>query len=479
VEKYKAEMKYRTLYLSKAAHEFKSPLICINELIEEVDKQNNGNVRDLDLISKSINKVKNLSEYMMMLVKDFDFLSQNQTKKKYEIVKKEINLRRLVKFCYDIFKTRLDLKTAEDEAFVRLHYTIDTSLPMCFEGDEIRLKQILINLLSNSFKFTDEGEIRIEVRDFVEKDHHFMKFIVADTGKGIPEEKLSTIFQPFSKHELKNNTSGAGLGLGIVKELVEKAGKNLDVKSAVGKGTEISFLIPHHGSHQNPNHVVISFEDSYQEQFPQEPMIEHRNSNVVEGNGIQSLFSGKTEVKGSCYEFDYKNMGILDKPSEKSRSIGTTSRRSGGNVEFIDLLRTETNKKKYRIIVVEDESVVRKAVVRLLNSYTQGRVDIEVFECSDGAECLSLLYKGLTKRIEYDMIITDQSMRLVNGATLCQIMNNLITEQNLYELKIFMCSGYEANDSSLNALAKNKYFNGCFTKPLCKSHLDVMFEGVL
>lgn len=116
--------------------------------------------------------------------------------------------------------------------------------------DTIKLKQIIINLISNAFKFTDEGIIEIGCRLL---DDHHLAIYVSDTGIGIPEDKLSFIFERFT--QLNNATrkyiGGTGLGLSIVKGLVGLLGGDITVCSQVGKGSTFTFTIPCKAKHQH------------------------------------------------------------------------------------------------------------------------------------------------------------------------------------------------------------------------------------
>src|SRR5690606_33662081 len=110
-------------------------------------------------------------------------------------------------FCTDIFQTRLALKPRN----LKITHQINPELPPTIYTDEIRLKQILINLLSHSFKFTDVGFISLDVNVTTEEDGaKYLSFSVTDTGKGIPEDKIPLLTQPCNKLENENNANGAG-----------------------------------------------------------------------------------------------------------------------------------------------------------------------------------------------------------------------------------------------------------------------------
>jgi polar amino acid transport system substrate-binding protein len=124
---------------------------------------------------------------------------------------------------------------------------IAPQLTQQFRGDAGRLRQILLNLINNSVKFTGSGEIIIRaVVERTEEANVFVKFAVTDTGIGIPPEAIDSIFEPFVQADNTSKTvhGGTGLGLSICRHLVEYMGGELQAKSTVGKGSTFSFIVP-------------------------------------------------------------------------------------------------------------------------------------------------------------------------------------------------------------------------------------------
>jgi len=120
-------------------------------------------------------------------------------------------------------------------------------LPVCVVGDDHRLLRILINLLSNSIKFTQKGHISLYVNAIRSDDKKIiLQFSVKDTGSGIPEEKQTFIYEKFSRltPSNKNRYSGIGLGLRTVKQFVHELGGEIEVKSEINKGTIFTVLLP-------------------------------------------------------------------------------------------------------------------------------------------------------------------------------------------------------------------------------------------
>ncbi len=124
---------------------------------------------------------------------------------------------------------------------------IDEDVPKQLVGDSVRLQQILLNLTGNALKFTEKGEVLVNVHKIEEQEGRVeLLFTVSDTGVGIPKEKLEMIFESFKQadEEVFAKYGGTGLGLSIAKELVEQQGGALKIKSKVGKGTILEFNLP-------------------------------------------------------------------------------------------------------------------------------------------------------------------------------------------------------------------------------------------
>jgi signal transduction histidine kinase/DNA-binding response OmpR family regulator len=130
-------------------------------------------------------------------------------------------------------------------------YLVDYNLRIHYEGDAMRIRQVLVNLVSNAIKFTEKGEVTIEVCEMPRQprdtgDIHRLVFRVSDTGIGIPAERLDRLFKVFSQVDASTTRKygGSGLGLVICQKLVEIMGGEISVESALGQGTAFTFDLP-------------------------------------------------------------------------------------------------------------------------------------------------------------------------------------------------------------------------------------------
>lgn len=149
----------------------------------------------------------------------------------------------------NLFEGILNLqKPAVMQKNLLLKLEYDSNLPECLIGDDYRIQRILINLISNAIKFTEQGSIKIIVSaKSIEKNICLLSIKIEDTGIGIPLEKQDFIFEKFGKLNESNQMiyPGIGLGLRVVKQFMEELKGKLKLVSEVGKGTSFSLLIPY------------------------------------------------------------------------------------------------------------------------------------------------------------------------------------------------------------------------------------------
>lgn len=131
---------------------------------------------------------------------------------------------------------------------IQLLTEIDNQVPKTIKGDPSKLSQVLLNLLGNAIKFVDKGHIKLAVR-VIERDENncILEFSVADTGIGISNEKLNSIFESYAQAEDDTfiKYGGTGLGLSITKEIIEKQNGGIEISSQLGFGTTVTFRIPY------------------------------------------------------------------------------------------------------------------------------------------------------------------------------------------------------------------------------------------
>lgn len=224
--------KARAEFLSTVSHELRTPLNAINGithlLIEDKPKQNQLHY---------LNSLKFSGNYLLTFINEILEINRIDSNN-IEIEYIDFNLKQLLT---DIQNSLSEIASKNNNRFT---LEIDENIPETLLGDPTKLSQIFINLINNALKFTHNGEVNVIVR-LVDKGDDFSRinFTVKDTGIGIPEEKQETIFDSFSQGSIEINRKygGTGLGLTIVKKLVDLLGGEIGLTSEIGVGTTFAF----------------------------------------------------------------------------------------------------------------------------------------------------------------------------------------------------------------------------------------------
>jgi len=219
-------------FLSTITHELRTPLYAVTGLthllLEESPTENQ---------KEHLNSLKFSGEYLLSLINNILDLNKLEAKK-VEVLDTSFDLEKRIS---DVL---VALKNSADDKKTKLHYNFDPDIPKKLKGDPLKISQILINLVGNSIKFTEEGEIWINVNRVNQVGQSvFLHFEIKDTGEGISKEKQSSIFENFTQGSLQINRKfgGTGLGLSIVKNLLNLMNSEIYLDSELGKGSTFSF----------------------------------------------------------------------------------------------------------------------------------------------------------------------------------------------------------------------------------------------
>lgn len=226
--------RFKSDFLSIMSHEIRTPM---NAVIGTTNLLLIDDPRPEQM--EYLNILKFSGENLLAIINDI--LDYNKIEAgKLELNKLKFNIHTLTQKIKQTFTA----KTIEKK--LDLDLTIDTAIPEFLVGDQMRLSQILNNLISNAVKFTMKGRISIELKtESINSKQVAIRFTIADTGVGIAPENLSIIFDPFTQEQIinNNNNGGTGLGLAITKRLVNLHQSDISVTSQPGKGTAFSFSI--------------------------------------------------------------------------------------------------------------------------------------------------------------------------------------------------------------------------------------------
>lgn len=221
-------------FLATMTHELRTPLngiIGINQILSD-DEEDEGRKELLELQSKS-------SYALLNVINDILDLSKIEAGK-VKLIRETFSIRSLIEECFDLFEV-----LSRDKAIV-VRYYLEPDVPDIVIGDQMRLRQIFVNLIGNALKFTDEGFVSLTVKRIgSENGLDTLEFNVTDTGIGINPDKVEMLFKPFSQLDSSNNRKyeGTGLGLAICRKLVEMMNGEIWVVPEVAAGAQFAFRI--------------------------------------------------------------------------------------------------------------------------------------------------------------------------------------------------------------------------------------------
>jgi len=227
--------KFKQQFLSNMSHEIRTPLNSILGFANVLMKTELGEKQ-----KEYVQAVKTSGHYLNLLINDIlDLAKVDAGKMTFE--KQPFEIQKSIKSVVHSF----DLKIKEKNLAFSSEY--DSEIPSILIGDAVRLNQIVLNLMSNAIKFTHKGGIILSVKiQSEDAENLLLKFTVTDSGIGISEDKINSVFNLFEQAEISTSNSygGTGLGLSIVKQFVEFQGGNVSVTSKLGKGSVFSFSLP-------------------------------------------------------------------------------------------------------------------------------------------------------------------------------------------------------------------------------------------
>ena len=381
-------LKEKTLILGKISHEFKNPIIVMEEVVDQIIEFNDINCNQSVMKGSSIdadeelsnmrklNFVKNLCRYMIILVKDFEVVSSIENNNQLDVFISNIKLNDFLVEIEDIADTLISKKTQNQNSMTsKLEFKIlvDEDIQE-IKTDHIRLKQILINLISNSVKFVEQGSIELQVKRmkndnilynginndlltdmYANNDNDYIRFSIVDTGEGISDELIKKIngdpdesnkhkerkeLLEFHRENSSRNGLGSGYGLNIIQKLCKLLNSNLYVKKNFPCGTLCYFDIP-------------ELDLSRKEKLPN--IIDIINS--VEDEEHESNLSGK-DIKLKFNSLDiYNNLdtdnrfNIYNKHNPDSDLKNTNT---NNIIEQPKIINKETNYQEHNLLIVKD-----------------------------------------------------------------------------------------------------------------------------
>ncbi len=227
------ENKAKSTFLTNMSHEIRTPINTVIGLNTMILRESHESA--IKSYARNVNSASNMLLSIINGILDMSKLEAD----KMELVTEEYSVKQLLMDVVSMVKSRAEFNKLE------FKYEISETLPEKLYGDSVRLKQVIINLITNAAKYTDEGSVKLSVFGKTYEDKVHLLFSVKDTGIGIREEDLEKLTQRFTRFDEKrnHNVEGTGIGLNLVTGILKLMDSELHILSTYGEGSEFYFEI--------------------------------------------------------------------------------------------------------------------------------------------------------------------------------------------------------------------------------------------
>jgi signal transduction histidine kinase len=461
-EKINIESNLKQKILSRIAHEFKTPLITIITLISKLLKINTegSNFNKVNLLH-----VNNLSNYVLSLISDMINYVSNCTDLNLIITK--VDLKDVILYCYNILNTLIECNENKQGKIKTILEIDDNLMNINVKTDENKLKQIILNLTSNAYKFTHSGFIKIKAN--IKKSSKMIQLYIKDSGIGIKEEDKKSIFQENFQINLdqEHNEKGKNIGLAITKNLANSMNLEVGFKSTylVGSKFHIKF----------PPLVVVD----YYKTFINLECLSRVEQDIDRSEDVL-LFDNKLPVNQDEIITKRINYDLIkyEEPEIKDSFEESLFVESGNNHihRSISFTLGFKDSQKDLIVVIDDHKLVRENTINLIKMVLKNFncKNFDIIEGSDGIDLLRLVMKDKEGKIKY--IFCDENMQYLNRSETVKIIRSLEVNKKIIKYYIVSVTAYD--DDNTQRKIHESGFNLVINKPCTKTIIsEILFEN--
>ena len=281
-------LKTKSNFFSTVSHELRTPLYGVIGLTTLLLESKGFNKQD----RKYLESLKFSGDYLLNLINDVLQISKIESNS-YKIKRAPFNIRQLIIGIVNSLK--YNAKENDNE----LHYHIDENIPEIIVGDSLKLSQVIINLLANGLKFTEEGNVWLKLKlNEIDSNRIKIDFEIKDDGPGISEEHQKEIFETFYQidNEHYEKGKGSGLGLTIVSKMLNQVNSKIILESEEGKGATFRFSLKFIYDKEISNEVLVPCHEKRKKYFSKPILIVEDNrinqlvtKNILKGEGIDAV----------------------------------------------------------------------------------------------------------------------------------------------------------------------------------------------
>lgn len=469
-ERLKEIDKFKTQFLANMSHELRTPLNSIIGFSRVILKGIDGPLTELQ--KTDLTSIHNSGQHLLSLINNILDLSKIEAGK-MELNFEEVELTSIIK---SVMSTAVAL--VKDKP-VTLHQEMPDELPLIW-ADPTRMRQIILNLVSNACKFTDEGEVTIHA----EADRENVIISVADTGIGIPDDKLTSIFEEFTQVDASTTrkVGGTGLGLPISRHFVEMHKGHIWVESQLGHGSTFYFFIPINPNPEQPEptmdilgelkaeqrKVVVAIDDDPSVITLYERFLERQDYMVIGISHKHDVVAQIKELEPSAILLDVlmpekdgwhilrslkqdpltKDIPVVicSIVSDKNRgfSLGAADYliKPIAEQELVKALKRLENEPKGqgKVLVIDDQADDILLIRRILEVESQ----YKIIEASNGKDGLALV-----QSVHPDLIVLDLTMPEMDGF---KVVEALKSSEKTRSIPIIIVSAKELNPTEQQLL---------------------------
>ena len=425
--------KYKSEFLANMSHELRTPLNSLLILAQQLYENVEGNLSEKQI--RYAKTIHSCGDDLIQLINDILDLSKIES----GFITANISPVRFAEIAAFVETT---FKPISEARHLRFLIETDTQLPEFMETDLQRLNQILKNLLSNSFKFTEKGEVKLRIYEAkrnwktgnnfrLDNAGRVVAFAISDTGIGIPPEKQNIIFEAFQQAEgsTSRKYGGTGLGLSISRGLAELLGGTIELESEVSRGSTFTLFLPVH----NVEGIVVKETPDFSTEYPLQL--------VPEKSRIDALFNTISAIPDTT---DNNNLAIIN---EMINDAGDD--------------RNHIQPSDKVVLIVEDDLRFGKIIIEKAHEF-----GLKAIVATNYLEVFEFLNRFLPIAITLDVKLPDTS-----GWKVLDLLRN---DLNYRHIPIHLVSGEENKQLALKRGARS-----FLLKPLDNDVLNDLFNDII
>lgn len=502
--------------LSKIAHEFKTPLICVTTVAEQI----NNDMEEVDatttlnnymrVLKPKLHQIGDLSNYTLYLINDI--ISYLKTKNTLEdaanpakndavnniaISREKFGMNKLLDSCFRILKTLL---MYHQEKINYITPILTTTGDVCLDSDPLRIKQILLNLISNAVKFTKSGKITIKS----EVKNSSIVICVEDTGIGIRDEDKHKIFgdgNMLDSH-MYLNKMGSGLGLSISHHVAKMLGGDLNFSSHYEFGSKFFLTLP---LNVETSEVINGDIDDFIQFRAQKSR--NASERIFQAQAESEIHTSEIKLvdtpshfakdKRNANYIAYKNIEKLSKSRDSNDSVKSLNetitvdvcfsskalnqlykkkslKRSDSSKSLFNMVKedVECPSRTNKILIIDDNKLIVDSIQRNLSKILkEHKSDTEVIRGSDGIDLVKLIIDDQKHGNKIKCVLLDENMEYMNGSEAIKIIRKMESEKKIK--KVFVCTMSAVEEGN-----HVSYGNQSLSKPISSADLELLLKDL-